>query len=524
MRVALAQINVTVGDIDGNLARIHAAAATDADAVAFPELAICGYPPEDLILRPSFVEACMAAAERLARETATGPALIVGCPWREGEAVYNAALLLQGGRIAHKHYKRCLPNYGVFDERRIFTAGTRTEVCAIAGERVALMICEEIWSDFVPHDIVALSPDRIIVINASPYEAGKYAHRVALAQRVAAQANAPLHYVNLVGGQDDIVFDGGSFALDTAGGRLCESAAQFAEVVIPNALRDLPALDANEEIWNALVLGLRDYVDKNRFRGVLLGLSGGIDSAVVAALAVDALGAQRVQGVRLPSRLTSRASMDDAQASADLLGIELLTVPIEAAKDVVHANLKTIIPDAQRDSLLVDGNIQSRLRGLHLMALSNAGGRMLLNTGNKSEVAVGYTTLYGDACGGYTPIKDVYKTKVWELARWRNGRGPVIPENSIMRAPSAELAPGQLDEDQLPPYAVLDAVLARFIEGRESVAEIVGAGFACEVVEKVAGMVRAAEYKRRQLPPGAKVSPMLFGRDWRYPLTSGFKG
>lgn len=523
--VAIAQINVTVGDITGNIERILAAHARVGDArlVVFPELCICGYPPEDLVLRPVFVDACREAVERLARETKNGAAMLVGSPWREGDAVHNAALLLAEGRVAGAQYKRRLPNYGVFDERRIFTPGVRSEVFEIAGMRLGVLVCEDLWHKGACADFSS-GVDLLVVINASPYEQGKPANRHHVAARAAAQCGAKLLYVNLVGGQDDIVFDGGSFLVD-AEGKIVSQWERFRENIGIIPPSPPPAKGEKEaEIWSALALGLRDYVRKNNFPGVVLGLSGGIDSAVTAALAVDALGAGSVLGVLLPSPHTSRESVEDARALAKNLGIRTQEVPIAPGMEALGQMLDPVMEKKNwRNELLIGGNVQSRLRMVSLMAISNATGLMLLDTGNKSEIATGYATLYGDTCGGYAPLKDVYKTQIYALARWRNAQGAAVPQNSIARAPTAELVPGQKDQDQLPPYEVLDAILALLIEGRRSTGDIVQQGFDRQVVEKVAQLLRGSEYKRRQMPPGPKISPMHLIRDWRYPLTSGWK-
>lgn len=533
--IAVAQIDVHVGDVGGNAARIRSARAKaqklGAKLVVFPELSLSGYPPEDLILRPGFVAACMEEAAKLAVETANGPAIIIGSPWAQAGWVYNAALLLEGGKVAHIQPKRMLPNYGIFDEKRLFAPGEASRVFRFGGGTYGLMICEDMWYQNVSRDLGRNRPELIIAINASPFESGKLSHRHDVAAAaVAAAGGVPMLYVNMVGAQDDIVFDGGSFAVD-AGGEILHQFPEFEECVAMAASAPAAAPLLHEQaVWKALKLALSDYVSKNKFPGVLLGISGGIDSALAATLAVDALGKERVLGVLLPSKYTSKESNEDALALASSLGIRTVDVPIEQTMQAYNATLAAAMQQAApkqkgwQDNLLIGGNLQSRIRGASLMALSNATGFMLLGTSNKSEVATGYTTLYGDSCGGYAPLKDIYKTQVYALARWRSAESPVMPERSFTRPPTAELAPGQKDEDQLPPYADLDAILLRLIEGRQAVAEIVQAGFKQALVEKVANMVRTSEYKRRQMPPGAKVSPMLFGRDWRYPLTNGWKG
>jgi len=527
--IAVAQINVQVGDIDGNVARIRAARAKAANCALLvcPEMAVCGYPPEDLILRPAFRTAARKAVEALAAETTTGPALLVGSVWEMDGHIYNAALLLAEGQIAHVQPKRMLPNYGIFDEKRVFTPGAESQPANFGAQKIGILVCEDSWHPHIAKELVKKGAQMLIVINASPFENGKLAHRHTLIADTAQAHRMPVLYANLVGGQDDIVFDGGSFAVD-ATGKMTAQAPQFSEYVGTLQPR-AQSLSHEEEIWNALTLGLRDYVHKNNFSSVLLGLSGGIDSAVVAALATDALGHEHVLGVLLPSHYTSKESMEDAHALAKSLRLRTTTLPItptfEAQAHTLAPALADLAPQFQdwKTHLLVGGNLQARIRGTLLSALSNATGHMLLSTGNKSEVATGYTTLYGDSCGGYAPIKDVYKTDVYALAKWRNARSNVIPLRSISKAPSAELAPGQKDEDQLPPYALLDAILKRYIEGGESVAQLSHA-FDAALVARVAGLVRISEYKRRQMPPGAKISSMIFNRDWRYPLTNGFKG
>lgn len=533
--IAIAQIDVIVGDVAGNVQRIrHArdeARSRGAKLVIFPELAICGYPPEDLMLTPSFRHACMEAVRALAKETADGPAIILGSVWEGEGKVYNTAMLLAEGVVAHIQPKRMLPNYGVFDEKRIFDAGESSRIVQWSGHALGLLVCEDAWHPHVAQELKHAGAQLLVCINASPFELGKQAQRCALMTEMVRTLRLPLVYVNLVGAQDDIVFDGASFALSASGEVVAQCAAFEESVALMQSVGACALPTASELLWSAACLGLRDYVNKNGFKqGVLLGLSGGIDSALAAALAVDALGPERVLGVLLPSHLTARESNEDALETARLLGIETLLLPIKHPFDALA---DTLIPAMQqaapqfsgwREHLLVGGNMQSRLRGVLLMALSNATGRMLLSTSNKSEVAVGYSTLYGDSCGGYAPLKDLYKTQVYALAHWRNAQGAVIPARSIHKAPTAELAPNQTDQDQLPPYETLDAILKQLIENHAAVDDVVAAGFDRAVVEKVANMVKGAEYKRRQMPPGPKLSSMHFNRDWRMPLTNGFKG
>lgn len=550
MKLALAQINPTVGDIAGNAAKILSyytqAKKQGADLVVCPELCLVGYPPEDLVLMPAFQKEAMAAVKMLAKKTAKGPALIIGSLWEEGkktyaknpagpwdekQKIYNTALLLDRGKVVHVTRKVMLPNYSVFDEKRIFTQGGNPAVVRWRGLKLGLLVCEDVWSDRLAAELGMQGADLLIVINASPFETGKLAQRKKVAAAAVKKTRLPLVYVNMVGGQDDIVFDGGSFVLDPKG-KCVAQMAEFTEavLVIPAkagiSKEKIPAsagMTKEETLWSAMKLGLADYVRKNGFKSVVLGLSGGIDSAITAALAVDALGAANVKGVLLPSPHTSRASTEDALASAKLLGIETMTVPITPGMEIFDEVLSPHFKDAAWvDDLAVGGNLQARLRGITLMAISNKFGWLLLATGNKSEIAVGYSTLYGDSCGGYNVLKDLYKTQIYALAEWRNARGRVIPKRSISKAPTAELAPGQKDEDQLPPYAVLDKILALHLEGRKSAKEIIARGFKKAVVDKVVKLVRLNEYKRRQSCPGVKLSPMLFGRDRRFPLTTKF--
>jgi NAD+ synthase len=522
--LAIAQFNPVVGDIEGNAARILAAYRKgidkDAQIVVFPELALIGYPPEDLVLSPSFRAAAMEALRELAKKTKDA-ALITGALWEDEGKVYNAAVMMAGGRIVHVQPKLALPNYGVFDEKRIFTPGEKQEVASWRGHRLGLMVCEDIWQPELAVNLKKKGAQALIAINASPFEADKLMLRRERVKAAAKAAGLPVIYANMIGGQDDIVFDGGSFSVD-AEGVVVSQLPQFAEgvYVLPAKAKSLLR---EETLWEAMKLGLKDYVKKNGFSSVVLGLSGGIDSAVSAAVAVDALGKKNVHGVLLPSPYTSRESTEDAETLAKNLGIETITVPITEAMLTFEERLNPVFKDSGwMENVAVGGNLQARLRGVMLMALSNRFGWMLLSTGNKSELAVGYSTLYGDSCGGYNVLKDLYKTQVYELAGWRNRQGAVIPRRSIMKDPTAELAPGQRDQDQLPPYDLLDAILGFHLEGRMSAEEIIAEGYRREVVEKVVRMVKAAEYKRRQSCPGVKLTSMLFGKDRRYPLTNGF--
>ena len=528
---AIAQINPTVGDIEGNARKIlHAhkyAARHKADLVIFPELALIGYPPEDIVLMPALRKRAAQQLRALARKTAKGPAMIVGTVHEDRKSVHNAAVLLDRGKVAFVQAKTCLPNSGIFDEKRLFAPGKGPKAVSFRGHKLGILICEDVWHR---ENIAALKKQKAsmaIVINASPFEAGKLKHR----KQICAQAKLPLIYVNQIGGQDDIVFDGGSFVMD-AKGKVVTQFPEFAEHVAMvewnkknwGATVNPKLMPAQESVWEAMKLGLSDYVEKNNFPGVLLGLSGGVDSAVTAAVAVDALGHERVKGVLLPSPYTSHESMEDAHETARLLNLEIFTIPIAEEMQIAEERLNPIFRrSGWMSDVSLGGNLQARLRGLTLMAMSNRFGWMLLSTANKSEISVGYSTLYGDSCGGYNVLKDLYKTQIYALAAWRNAQSAAIPARSITKAPTAELAPGQKDEDQLPPYATLDKILYMHIEQRRSAEEIIRAGFSRDMVKKVVRMVRVSEYKRRQSPPGVKLSPMLFGKDRRYPLTNKYE-
>ncbi|MFM8992056.1 MAG: NAD+ synthase [Alphaproteobacteria bacterium] len=547
LAIAVAQVNPTVGDLRGNAARIRAAraeaAAQGADLVAFPELCVAGYQPEDLVLKPAFLEACRAVVEDLARDTADGgPAMLVGAPWVEGDKPYNAALLLDGGRVAGQRFKQDLPNYGVFDDKRVFAAGPPQGPLQFRGARIGVLVCEDMWTPDVAETLAESGAEILLVPNGSPYEAGKAGRRMDLAVARVVETGLPLVYVNQVGGQDEIVYDGASFALG-ADRRLVLQAPWFRECVSTlrwtrgadgvlscgGGPREAPPGDL-AAIHGALVLGLGDYVRKNRFPGVILGLSGGIDSALTAAIAVDALGADKVRTVMMPSPYTSRESLEDAAEVARLLGVRCDTISIEPAMQAFGDMLAPSFAGAAAD--ITEENIQSRARGLTLMALSNKFGHMVVSTGNKSEMSVGYATLYGDMCGGYAVLKDVYKTTVFALCRWRNAHrhdgwlgpeGRVMPERVITKPPTAELKPGQTDEASLGPYAQLDDILDCLVEREMKVADIVARGHDEAYVRRVWRMLDLAEYKRRQAPPGVKISSRAFGRDRRYPITNGFR-
>jgi NAD+ synthase len=546
LAIAAAQLNPAVGDIAGNTEKARRArrdaAAAGADIVVFPELFIAGYPPEDLVLKPAFQAACRSAVETLARETADGgPALLIGTPWLEDGKVYNAVCLLDGGKISGVRFKVDLPNYGVFDEKRVFAVGPMPGPLNFKGIRIGAPICEDMWGSDVTECLAETGAEILLVPNGSPYHHGKEDIRLNLAVARVTETGLPLVYVNQVGGQDELVFDGSSFALN-ADRSLAFHLSSFLETVqVTHWKREngtwrcadgpkVKVIEGDEADYAACVLGLRDYVDKNGFPGVVLGLSGGIDSSLVAAMAVDALGAKRVHGLLMPYKFTSQASLDDAAALAKSLGIKCDTVPIESAVEGLEESLAGLFKGMPRDT--TEENIQARARGIILMSVSNKFGSMVLTTGNKSEMSVGYATLYGDMNGGFNPVKDLYKTEVYRLSRLRNRwkperalgpDGAVIPESAITKAPTAELRENQKDQDSLPPYDVLDSILERLVEREESVHEIAAAGFDAETVKRVERMLHVAEYKRRQAAPGVKVTLKNFGRDRRYPITNRFR-
>jgi NAD+ synthase len=542
--IALAQLNPTVGAVAQNLAKgrkaLAEAKAMGADLVLFPELFLSGYPPEDLVLKPSFVAACRIAAEEFARDTAEAPGVLVGTPWAEDGAVYNAVALLDRGRVEAVRYKHDLPNYGVFDEKRVFAAGPAPGPMAFRGVRLGVPVCEDIWTPEVVECLIETGAEILLVPNGSPYERDKTDVRLNIAVARVTEAGLPLVYLNQVGGQDELVFDGASFGLN-ADRTLAFQLPAFEEAVVLTEWTRAgdtwicrgpvaPVANGSEAVWRACAMGLRDYVEKNRFPGVVLGLSGGIDSAVVAAMAVDALGPERVHCLMLPYRYTSGESLADAEACAHALGARYDVVPIgEPVKGFLDALAPVF---AGRQSDVTEENLQSRARGTILMAVSNKLGSMVLTTGNKSEMSVGYATLYGDMNGGFNPIKDIYKTDVYALASFRNQmrpeglkgpKGRVIPERIITRAPSAELRENQTDQDSLPPYEELDAILKALVEEEASVADVAGRGFDRAVVERVQHLLYVAEYKRRQAAPGVKTTRKNFGRDRRYPITNGFR-
>ncbi|TMJ49550.1 MAG: NAD+ synthase [Alphaproteobacteria bacterium] len=549
--ITLAQLNPTVGDVEGNAAKARAARAQakadGADLMVLPELFISGYPPEDLVLKPAFQSACRAAVEALARETADGgPAMLVGSPWVEDDKLYNACALLDSGRVAAIRFKANLPNYGVFDEKRLFARGPAAGPLTIRGVRVGVPICEDIWleesEDYenVVECLAETGAEILVVPNGSPYARDKGDIRLSIAVARVTESSLPLVYLNQVGGQDELVFDGASFVLN---GDLSVAAQlpAFEESVTTLRWTKSEAgwrcagpiatiLEGDKADYAACVLGLRDYVRKNGFPGVLMGISGGIDSALCAAIAVDALGAERVRGVMLPFRFTAQVSQDDAAKLARSLGIRYEVLPIADAVNGFEKILSGAFAGLPRD--ITEENLQARARGTLLMAISNKTGAMVVTTGNKSEMSVGYATLYGDMNGGFNPIKDIYKTEVFRLSALRNSwkpegalgpSGEVIPPNIIARPPTAELRENQTDQDSLPPYDMLDAILERLVEREEPLASIVAAGFDREVVARIDRLLNIAEYKRRQAAPGVKVTAKNFGRDRRYPITNRFR-
>jgi len=549
LAIAVAQLNPTVGDIAGNAdkARRARAETAGADLVALPELFLSGYPPEDLVLKPAFQAACRAKIEELARETADGgPALLIGTPWLDDGKLYNAYCLLDSGAISAVRRKVNLPNYGVFDERRVFAPGPPPGPVNFRGVKIGMPICEDIWTEWGDYEDVVeclaeTGAELMIVPNGSPYSRDKDDVRLNIAVARVTESDLPLLYVNQIGGQDELVFDGASFGLH-ADRSLAFQLPAFREIVTTliwertgNGWRcvdgPVAAVEEGEKAdYTACMLGLRDYVNKNGFKGVVLGLSGGIDSALVAALSVDALGSERVRCVMLPYRFTAQESLDDAAKVAKALGVQYDVVPIESAVLGLEQSLAPLFAGMPRD--VTEENLQARARGTILMAISNKLGLMVVTTGNKSEMSVGYATLYGDMNGGYNPVKDLYKTEVYRLSRLRNAwkpdgalgpQGSVIPENILTRAPSAELRENQTDQDSLPPYDVLDRILERLVEREEPIAGIVADGFDRETVMKVARMLDLAEYKRRQAAPGVKVTLKNFGRDRRYPVVNRFR-
>lgn len=551
LRIAIAQCNSTVGDVVGNtelvLDWIKRAEAEATDLIIFPEMVLTGYPPEDLVFKAVFQDAAMQAIEQICKVSeGLKTAILVSGLWREGGELFNAAFLIEKGKVLHQQYKRDLPNYGVFDEKRIFAKGDKPRPFEWRGLSLGLFICSDIWNDRLTNFMGRKKVDLLIAVNASPYEMGKAKKRRNVCELAVRECKAPLIYTNLVGGQDELVFDGRSFVLSQKGDDVARLSAFHEELGITDWSHEdgqwkctaaplVPLRGDMPTIYQSCVLGLRDYVEKNGFPGVVIGLSGGIDSGLTAAIAVDALGADRVHGILMPSPYTSKDSIEDAAELANNLGVKLDTVSIEPGMRAYNEMLNPLLAKIEPGTTFE--NIQARIRGNILMAYSNAHGHMLLTTGNKSELSVGYSTLYGDMCGGYSVLKDIYKVTVYRLSEWRNRHpaseekrlptmhgpdGLVIPPRMISKAPSAELRPDQTDQDSLPPYEELDGILMQLIEKRSSIEDAVTQGYDKETVKLIARMVYFAEYKRRQSPPGVKVSGMSFGRDRRYPITNAW--
>ena len=546
LSIALAQLNPVVGDIAGNLTRARAARAEaakqGADVILFSELYITGYPPEDLVLKPVFQQAAMAAVGELANDTIDGgPAVLIGTPWVQNGALHNAVAHCDLGSVLQLTFKTDLPNYGVFDEKRVFSPGPLPGPLPVRGVKLGVPICEDIWTDGPVACLKKSGAEILLVPNGSPFDQHKRDVRLNIAVHRVAEAGLPLIYLNQVGGQDELVFDGASFAIN-ADRKLTVQLPSFEEAIVVTCWRHdgktwrceegvrAETEETNSALYRAMVLGLRDYVNKNHFPGVVLGLSGGIDSALSAAIAVDALGRARVRCLMLPSRYTAKNSLDDASAVAKLLGVQLDTISIEPAFEALLGSLAPAFAGRAPDT--TEENIQSRIRGLILMAISNKFGPMVLTTGNKSEMSVGYATIYGDMCGGYNALKDLYKMQVFAVSRWRNQvrpkgalgpQGRVMPEHVIEKPPSAELKANQKDEDSLPPYRILDPILECLVEGEMSFDEVVAKGFDPAIVKRVEQMLYIAEYKRRQAPPGVKLTSRNFGRDRRYPITNAFR-
>jgi NAD+ synthase (glutamine-hydrolysing) len=535
MKAVIAQLNLTVGDLKGNAAKIldaaKSAANVNADLLLTPELSICSYQPEDLLLRPSFIAACKSEVETLAKAIALlSPALVavIGLPWREAGALYNAAAVLRGGEIIAVYKKMDLPNYSVFDDKRYFTQGTSPVVVDVAGVKVGVLICEDIWFARAGDAARAAGAQVLAVINGSPFDTSHLADRERVVKQRAHELGLPVLFCNLVGGQDEIVYDGQSFVTDVKGD-VCQRLPGFVEATAvvafeaaqPRPVRFNSPQGETADVYAALVLAVKDYINKNRFPGIVLGLSGGIDSAVVLAIAVDALGRDRVRCVMLPSKFNASISLEDARWMAGTQGVRYDEIPIEPVYEVFAAALadqwKGYPVDASEE------NLQSRIRGTMLMGISNKTGNLVLTTGNKSEMTTGYATLYGDMAGGFGVLRDCDKELVYALANYRNSLGRVIPERVITRAPSAELRHDQKDQDSLPEYPVLDKIMALYVEENLSAAEIVAQGLPKEAVDKVVRLLRINEYKRRQAPVGPRVTPRAYGRDWRYPITNGWR-
>ena len=534
LTIAMAQINLHVGDIEGNAQRIleyaGQAQSLNADLVIFPELALCGYPPEDLLLRDGFYTRIDAAIDHL-MEADLDIGMLIGYPRREEGKVYNMAGLMQAGQLIAEYKKQALPNYSVFDEKRYFNEGSEACVVDFKGFRIGLTVCEDIWSPAPVQAAVKQQAQLILNINASPFHIGKQQEREQVLAWRMEENRVPIVYVNLVGGQDELVFDGGSMVMDDSGDIVCRTPA-FEEGLYTIECRMnndriefhngiyTEIMDDHASVYQALVMGVRDYINKNGFAGAVIGLSGGVDSALTLAIATDALGADRVEGVSMPSRYTMDMSIEDAQQEAETLGVNFQVIPIEPVFKAFLASLAEEFAGLPADT--TEENIQARCRGVLLMAISNKKGKMVLTTGNKSEMSVGYATLYGDMAGGFCVLKDVPKTLVYELCAYCNREQEIIPQRVIDRPPTAELAADQKDEDSLPPYDILDQILQRYVERDQSAADIIEAGFDAQTVYKILRLVDINEYKRRQAAPGIKITQRAFGRDRRYPITSGF--
>ena len=532
LNMVMAQLNLVVGDIDGNTSQVIEAAeqARDqlgADIIVFPELTLCGYPPEDLLLRPSLLLRLEQAMSRL--QVVKGIDLVIGAPLMGAHGLENQALVMRDGQVVARYAKQHLPNYQVFDEKRYFVSGRETCIYECKGVKIALLVCEDLWYKGPVRRAKEAGADMVISLNASPFHKDKQSLRHDIVRDRCLEAEMPILYVNMMGGQDELVFDGGSFVMNS-NGELAGRAGYFTEELfsvqfdkssnsfVQTEVAEIPELCSR--VYDALVTGVRDYVNKNGFKGIVLGLSGGIDSALTLAIATDALGKDRVQAVMMPYRYTSNMSLEDAEEEANILGVEYKVLPIEPMFNAFMETLSGEFAGTARDT--TEENLQSRCRGVMLMAISNKKGYLVLTTGNKSEMAVGYATLYGDMAGGFDVLKDVPKTLVFKLSEYRNTRGYVIPQRVIDRPPSAELAPDQVDEDSLPPYDVLDTILELYIEKDQSAEAIIEKGFDREDVYRVLRLVDINEYKRRQAPVGVRITPRGFGRDRRYPITNGW--
>lgn len=531
LKIAIAQINATVGDLAGNAAHIRdfaqRAKAQGADLLLTPELALCGYPPEDLLLRADFYAACERELDALAANL-HGIAVLLGHPQEKHGCCYNAATLINNGQRVVTYYKQRLPNYEVFDEERYFDSGTVPCVVTLKGVRCGVNICADVWEAGAADQALEAGAEVLLVLNASPYHLGKQKRRTEVLRERVAATGLPVVYANLVGGQDELVFDGASFALDSKGGLRCQL-PQFEEALAMVEVSGgeicsgsiAPAQPMEAEVYQALVLGVRDYLGKNGFPGAIIGLSGGIDSALTLCIAVDALGADKVRAVMMPSPYTADISLDDSREMVRLLGVRYDEIAIAPAMETFAALLEKEFAGLPADT--TEENLQARIRGMILMALSNKSGSLVLTTGNKSEMAVGYCTLYGDMAGGFAVIKDIAKTLVYRLSRWRNTVSPVIPERIITRPPSAELKPDQTDQDSLPPYDVLDAIVEAYMENDLSPREIIAKGYAEADVRRVVHLLKISEYKRRQSPVGIRVTQRGFGKDWRFPITNRYR-